>query len=170
MADRPGVLFYFTDWEPLLVLDDTALAELFRAALRYAQYGEVPDFEGTSAIFWRLIAPKIDRDGERYRSTCESAKYSVYCREEKKAGRTPLTREEWEHRSISNDIQLQPQSQSQSQSQQQGQGQEQGDQRGEGKGDNSSLPPIYHVMPEDEFEKKRQEMLNMLERARSGKP
>ena len=168
MADRPGVLLYFTDWEPLLVLDDSELAGLFRAAIRYAQYGEVPEFNGTSAIIWRLIAPKIDRDGERYRNTCENAKYAVYCREEMKAGRTPLTRGEWEHRSISNDIQLQPQPKSQPQRQEQGQGQ--GDQRGEGEGDGSFLPSAYHVMPEDEFEKRRQEMLNMLENAMSRKP
>ena len=124
-ADKPGIYCYFSDWNPLLNLDDTSLARLFRAAIRYGQYGEVPELSGMEQILWQILAPKIDRDAERYLSRCESGEYAVFCREEKKAGRTPCSFSEWrngQHRTITtdnDDIQLQQQTQLQTQTQQQ---------------------------------------------------
>ena len=117
MADRPGVIFYFSDWEPLLKLDDIPLSKLFRAAIRYAKDGTEPDFEGMDAILWGMIAPKIDRDGERFQARKESGEYAVYCREAKKEDKAPLSFDRWKiekDRSITNDnesnhIQLQDQ-------------------------------------------------------------
>ena len=88
-------MLYFSDWTPMLALDDSTLAALFRAAVRYAAEGEVPDFEGVSAILWGMIAPKIDRDGEAFAEKCRKARYSRYRGIEKSHDRAPLEYDEW---------------------------------------------------------------------------
>ena len=169
MSDRPGVMFYFSDWTPLLSLDDGTLAKLFRASIEYAQHGVIPEFEGTAAILWGLIYPKLDRDGERYQSRKDSGAYAAYCRDEKRAGRDPVSFEQWRidrDRALSNDnddnqlqqhlqdhSQSQPQMQDQPQTQFQRQHQPQGDARGK-----PYTPPT-----EGEFEDLRAEKLRLLE-------
>lgn len=176
MADRPGFMVYFTDWLPLLKLDDATLAALLRACVNYASAGEWPELEGMSSILWGMLHPKIDRDGERYESRKESGKYAAYCRDEKRAGREPASFEDWKSekdRSITNDngfIQQQPQPQqhlqsqshfqSHSQPQSQGQRERQGDARGAGR------ETLFRPLTESEFEAQRQKQLEML--ARSG--
>ena len=188
MAERPGFMIYFTDWLPLLKLDDSTLATLFRACVKYAGAGEWPELAGTSEIIWGMLYPKLDRDGERYESRKESGEYAAFCREEKRAGREPVSFAAWrieKDRSITTDIdryrsdidsiqlqpqlqpqlQLQPQPQSHIHShlhpQQQAQGEKQGDTRG---AEGGSLPGAFSRMNvEQEFETKREAALRRLE-------
>ncbi len=168
MSDRPGIMVYFDDWTPLLKLDDSSLASLLRAAIRYGMTGEAADFEGTNAILWEMIVPKIDRDGDRYAARKTSGEYAVYCREAKRRGEEPPPFAEWnENRSVSNDIgsnQLQqhPQQQTHPQQhhQQQGQGERQGDSKGAERG--SDFPAPYRPLSDDAFEKQRQAQLAKL--------
>ena len=119
MPERPGIMFYFSDWEPLTKLEDATLAKLFRAVLRYGQSGAIPEFDGVEAILWGMILPKIDRDGKSYRARKESGRYAVYCRETKRTGAEPVSRDRWKIEidqplSVDNDSnQLQPQVHSQ---------------------------------------------------------
>lgn len=96
-ADRPGLMIYFDLWEPLLKSDNESLAELFRAAILYGKYGVVPEFVGINEILWSIIRPALDRDADRYEQTRLVKKYARYCGLEQKAGRVPLSREEWQH-------------------------------------------------------------------------
>ncbi len=164
--ERPGLMFWFDDWRPLLKLDDQTLSELFRACILYACEGMKPAFSGTVAIVWEMLIPKLDRDAERYAARSRSGEYAVFCREERKAGREPLSFETWlesnqrplttaigEQRSIpgvNDDIQLQQHLQLQQQSQRQ---QQKGRVQGEG---------IYRPPSEQEFEKLREQRLEML--------
>ena len=95
MADRKGVILYFDDWRPIVQLEDSKLALLLRAALNYAQGGEVPKISGELGVIWELIAAKIDLDGARFDKRVEDSAFAAYCREEKKAGRDPVSREAW---------------------------------------------------------------------------
>jgi len=181
MADRPGIMFYFSDWMPLLALDDATIAALFRAAIRYGKRGEEPELSDMAAILWGLLSPKIDRDGDRYENACLSAKYAVFCREQKKIGEIPLSFEEWKteryraipsdsatHRPISDDIQLQQQYHFQPHSQRQTQEEKQGNQRGKERGENAafSFPQadksITQREEEASFEKKREDAISRL--------
>ena len=169
MAERPGIMFYFDDWEPMLALDDKSLADMLRASIRYGLTGEVPDFDGINAVLWGMIAPKIVRDGERYEARKESGEYAVYCREIKKAGEEPLSFMDWKKEkdrplSIDNDsIQQQQQSQFQQQTQQQLQPhlQQQDHFQMQCQGDSKGGEP-YKPLTEAAFEERRQEMLSKL--------
>ncbi len=168
MAERPGIMVYFDDWAPLLKLEDSSLASLLRAAIRYGKTGEMADFEGINAIFWEMIVPKIDRDAERYEARKVSGGYAVYCREAKRRGEEPLPYEAWyEHRSISNDNdsnqpQQHPHKQNHPQQhpQQQGQREKQGDQRGAEGG--NAFPAPYIPPSEADFIQMRQAQLAKL--------
>lgn len=168
MSNRPGIMCYFSDWEPLLRLDDATLAKLFRASIEYAQNGALPEFTGIEAILWGLLFPKLDRDAERYQNRKDSGAYAAFCREEKRAGRDPASFDEWKierERSLSVDneniqMQQQPHSQYQqqqqihSQSQFQGQVQVQGDRRG---------AQTYAPLSDADFENCRAERLRALD-------
>ena len=161
MADRPGIMFYFDDWGPMLALDDKSLADMLRASIRYGLTGEVPDFDGINAVLWGMLAPKIVRDGERYEARKESGEYAVFCREIKKNGEEPPSFSDWKQSknrplSIDNDSnQQQPQLQQQTQLQQQNHFQMQG--QGDSKGGE-----LYKPVTEAACEEKRQEMLSKL--------
>ena len=162
-------MVYFDDWAPLLKLDDSSLASLLRAAIRYGMTGEAADFEGTNAILWEMLVPKIDRDGDRYEARKVSGGYAVYCRETKRRGEEPLPFEVWnEHRSISIDIdsiQLQQHPQQQNHlhqhPQQQGQRERQGDSKGAERG--SDFPAPYKPFDESTFIQQRDSKIAMLE-------
>lgn len=149
MSEKPGFMIYFADWMPLLKMDDTSLAALFRAVVNYGATGEVPSFTGMNAILWEMIVPKVDRDEERYQETCRKARFSRYKGIEKQHGREGLSYEEWCEQiderqrtstnvtnsnnnptSIAIPITTQPQDQSQQQAQLQSHVQGQGDARG----------------------------------------
>ena len=93
--ERPGVMLYFSDWVPMLSLDDPKLAALLRAAVRYGALGEVPEFEGVDAVLWGMIASRIDRDGKAFEGKCRDARYKRYKGIEKSNGREPLEFEDW---------------------------------------------------------------------------
>lgn len=127
MAERPGIMIYFDQWEPLLKAGDETAGALLRAAVMYARYGEVPAFSGVSEILWGIVRPMLDRDGERYEQTLAQRRYAVYCRDIRKKGYEPLSMEDWT-RSQSADVGRYPisvpaaiQSQSQSQTERQDQ-------------------------------------------------
>lgn len=157
-------MFYFADWEPMLSLDDTSLAALFKAAIRYGLTGEIAEFQGFSAVLWGMIAPKIDRDGERYEARRESGEYAVYCREAKRAEGEPMPFDVWKKsrdRSIADDngfIQQQPHFQNQIQTH--FHPQQQGDTRGEM---DTANPFLQKLALEDDFEKRREDALRLLE-------
>ncbi len=172
-SERPGIMFWFDDWLPLLKLDDAKLATLFRACLLYAQDGTEPDFAGTDLVIFEMLAPKLDRDAERYEARSRSGEYAAYCREERKAGKEPISFELWlersqrsvsddneAHRSIPVDIDLnqlhqhpQPHLHSHSQLQQQ----RQGDPKG-----GADMPEVYRPLSEHDFEEHRAAALRKL--------
>ena len=96
MNERPGLMIYFDAWLPVLKSDDKTIAGLFRAAVMYAKYGEIPEFSGVEQILWEMIRPALDRDAERYTDTVKQRQYAGYCSAERRAGRDPLPLEEWE--------------------------------------------------------------------------
>lgn len=95
MIERPGIMIYFDQWESIIKTDDATLAGLFRAAVLYGKYGEIPNFDDMAAVLWGIIRPAIDRDAKRYAETQKKRQYAVYCREEKKAENSPLPFDEW---------------------------------------------------------------------------
>lgn len=102
--EKPGVLIYFDIREPLAELEMDERGELFTAMLDYAADGVEPSFDNkVLRIAWAIVKRGIDKDDEAYRTTVIRRTYAVYCREEKKAERTPLTFDEWHHM-ISSDI------------------------------------------------------------------
>lgn len=165
MADRPGIMLYFADWNGILDLeDDAVLGRFVRAALIYGQSGIDTAFEGMEKAVWEPLKAKIDRDGERYQRQQRAGEYAVYCREEKRAGRNPLTRIEWErYHSLSIDNEF-IHTHTQTQSHTHSQTQSQGDQRGE----RTAAIPVQDFSTEfstnePDFEGKRNTAIKKLE-------
>ena len=74
MSERPGIILYFDTMEPILrFLPDDSLGALVRAAIHYAQTGEVPDIgeDKTFCFVWETLRQKLDRDDEAYQARCE---------------------------------------------------------------------------------------------------
>lgn len=107
MADRPGIVVYFDVLDILDELTDEESGQLFRAILKYAATGEIPEFSDRGLrMIWKEQQRKIDRDIEKYEEKCVKSAYSTYCRECKRAEIEPLAFEEWRaryHRSTSLD-------------------------------------------------------------------
>ena len=95
MADRPGVIIYFSDIRPALNrLCSSDLGELFKAIIDYAEYGEISDLENSMTGFiFETLQPKIDRDRERYDRKYLHALYMTYCRQTPEDKRIPES--EW---------------------------------------------------------------------------
>lgn len=96
--ERPGIMAYFSDWLPLLELNDTELAGLFRAVIRYGKYGEIPEFSGLLNVMWSMIRPKIDNDGKSYEKQVAHARYMAYKRKfdnAHKGNEKALDEEDW---------------------------------------------------------------------------
>lgn len=74
MSERPGIILYFDTMEPILhFLPNDSLGALVRAAILYAQTGEVPDI-GEDKILcfaWESLRQKLDRDDAAYKDRCE---------------------------------------------------------------------------------------------------
>ena len=97
MAERPGVMFFF-DLEPALkMLSDEEAGRLFKAAMEYAHWGVVPEFDGMVALAWTFIQPKIDRDRNAYDLRCKKSEYAAFCSHLGEGVAKP-TFEEWEQR------------------------------------------------------------------------
>lgn len=96
MADnRTSLMVYFSLEPTIRMITDEEAGILFKAMLIYGKTGEIPELSGTPALLWTVIQPMIDRDGERYQERIISNTYAVYCREEKRKGKTPLSKSEW---------------------------------------------------------------------------
>ena len=110
--NKPGMMFYFDKWEPMTQLPDAEFAALVRAALSYGQNGIDPGFSGVHAALWSMIQAEIDRDDMRFQKSVWQKKYAVHCREAKKNGKAPVSREEWEdlfeYHPLSSDIERYP--------------------------------------------------------------
>lgn len=95
MMPKPGVMFYFDVRPCIKRLSLEEKGRLFEAILDYAEFGAVPDVDGTLGVAWDFIQPKIDRDGERYDKQIEQKQYAAFSREIKKQGKIPIPFDDW---------------------------------------------------------------------------
>ena len=94
--ERPGVMLYFDALRPAISrLDEAQCGALLRSVLDYAQYGVVPELDPMTGLAFDMLAPKIDRDAERYEESREQRLYAVYVREKKKIGEQALSLADW---------------------------------------------------------------------------
>ena len=103
---KPGVMLYWPTFDVLEKMASGDAKTMLSAIRKYAQYGEMPEFEEYSAldIMWPIIRDAIDKDEARYAAGILQKKYAVYVREAEKHGIEPESYEEWkEHRPISPD-------------------------------------------------------------------
>lgn len=80
MAQRPGIMFYFSVRPALKRLNAEQKGQLFDAILDYGESGLLPDFDGVLGVCWDFIQPMIDKDAEAYREKCNRAKKAVETR------------------------------------------------------------------------------------------
>lgn len=80
MAQRPGIMFYFSIRPALKRLNAEQKGQLFDAILDYGESGLLPDFDGVLGVCWDFIQPMIDKDAETYREKCDKAKKAVETR------------------------------------------------------------------------------------------
>ena len=80
MAQRPGVMLYFSVRPALKRLSTEQKGRLFDAILDYGESGLLPDFDGVLGVCWDFIQPMIDKDAEAYREKCDKAKRAVETR------------------------------------------------------------------------------------------
>ena len=80
MAQRPGIMFYFSIRPALKRLNAEQKGQLFDAILDYGESGLSPDFDGVLGVCWDFIQPMIDKDAETYREKCDKAKKAVETR------------------------------------------------------------------------------------------
>lgn len=95
MANRPGVMFYFSLRPCLKRLSLEEKGRLFEAILDYAEHGEVPDVDGMLGIAWDFVQPLIDQDASSYAEKCNKTRYATYVRESKKINQVPLPFDDW---------------------------------------------------------------------------
>lgn len=86
MAERPGVMLYFSLRLALKRLSYEEKGILFDAILDYGETGALPELDGVLGVCWDFIQPVIDKDAEAYRRKCERAKKSVEARWAKERG------------------------------------------------------------------------------------
>lgn len=106
MGERPGIMIYFDVRPAFDLLSHEQKGMLLEAMLEYAQHGVAPQLDGSCAIAWAFVKPKLDYDLERYNARCLQSKYAVYVRGEKRNSREPLAFEDWleqVHHAVSND-------------------------------------------------------------------
>lgn len=108
MAGRPGTMIYFDLLDDLEDFTDEEAGQLFRAILWYGSTGEVPAFMDRSMrSLWRKAQGMVDRSGVSYDNTVLQRQYAVYCREERRAGREPLSYDDWRNGPLSTDNEIQ---------------------------------------------------------------
>ena len=94
---RPGVMICFDLLPQLEDFSDEECGELFRALLIYGSTGKAPAFSDRGMrVLWRTLQARTDRDREAYQKRVSDAQYAVYCRQEKRSGGEPVSRELWE--------------------------------------------------------------------------
>ena len=96
MKSRPGVMIYLDIRNNLSLYSDEEVGQLFRAILDYVETGVLPEFDDRGMLtLWNDVKAKIDRDGEKYESTCKKRSYAAYCKNERGKGNEPLEYEAW---------------------------------------------------------------------------
>ena len=109
MAERPGILLYFSDWNTAARrLTVEQRGELITALMAFGATGEVPDInDQITAFAFDIFSEKIRRDFENYNRACLKNAHNTYIRECKKNNVTPLSFDEWvaRYRAVSIDIQ-----------------------------------------------------------------
>lgn len=71
--EQPGIMLYWSAFDALEEMVDGDAKQMLQAMRRYAQYNETPDFSGNPSLkmAWCFMKGYIDKDRERYTSTCE---------------------------------------------------------------------------------------------------
>ena len=95
MSGRPGLMLYFDTVPVFERLSDEDAGRLIKAVLAYASTGELVPLDGTLALLFELIRPKLDRDAEKYEQTVQKRKYGGYRKACYDRGETPLEYEVW---------------------------------------------------------------------------
>lgn len=95
MSEKPGIMLYFDTWIPMLKLEDSQLAQLFRSTVMYAKSGKLPVFSGVDEIFWEMIRPSLDRDAERYDLAITQRRYAGYKSARVRKGEETVSYDEW---------------------------------------------------------------------------
>ncbi len=73
-------LAYYSYFETLELLSDAECGRLFRALLKYAKDGEIPEFTGNERFLFPTIRSQIDRDAKRYKEVCEKKSIAAKAR------------------------------------------------------------------------------------------
>ena len=71
MGEKQSFVLYYDIREPLSLLNDSERGRLFSAILNYAEYGELPDFDGAAQMAFAFIRKALDRDAEKWESKRE---------------------------------------------------------------------------------------------------
>ena len=80
----PGVMLYFDRLSFLDRLDDAQTGRLFRAVIRYARDGAVPEIDDVMfGVAWDVLRPMVDYDAQRYAEVSEKRRQSALRRWEK---------------------------------------------------------------------------------------
>lgn len=95
MSGRPGFMLYFDTAPAFERLSDEDAGRLIKAALAYASTGELVPLDGTLALLFELIRPRLDRDAEKYEQTVQKRKYGGYKKTCLDRNETPLEYEIW---------------------------------------------------------------------------
>lgn len=95
MANRPGVMFYFSLRPCLKRLNLEEKGRLLEAILDYAECGTIPEVDGMIGIAWDFVQPLIDQDASSYAEKCNKNRYATYVRESKKINQVPLPFDDW---------------------------------------------------------------------------
>jgi len=94
----PGMLIFVDAFEPFAeLLNREQAGDLLMALYRYHVNGEIADIsEPITKAAFGVLKKGIDSAREGYEAKMAASAYGVYCKAEKQAGRTPLTRAQWE--------------------------------------------------------------------------
>ncbi len=95
MSKKPGVMIYFDIMYAMRKLSYQEAGQLFMAIMEYAENQTQPELSEKLELVWSLIRPRLDTDDQAYYEKSAKARYSIYTRWERNAGRTPLPYEEW---------------------------------------------------------------------------
>ena len=71
MGDKKSFVLYFDIREPLMLLSDEERGKLFLSLLDYAEYGEIPAFNGMVQMAFAFIKTAIDRDTTAWEAKSE---------------------------------------------------------------------------------------------------
>ena len=96
MAKKPGVIVYLDLLPQLEEYSSEEAGELLFAILRYAEYGEIPEFEDRGLrVIWREVRAKIDRDNEKYKTRVQDGAYGAYVKDCQRRGVNAAAKELW---------------------------------------------------------------------------